>query len=109
MKFSIVTIAYNEAENIVKLASSAEKFMKAGGKLFLLDTGSTDGTPDVARKLGFQTFETSTTGVKFEKTLNTTALKQWKAKNHMLKMWYIHPRHFFVSMMRETLHRNYPI
>lgn len=95
MKFSIVTIAYNEAENIVKLASSAEKFMKAGGKLFLLDTGSTDGTPDVARKLGFQTFETITTGVKFEKTLNTTALKQWRAKNHIVKDVVHTPTTFF--------------
>ena len=51
-KFSIVCIAKDEAKTIPKMMESLKDFMARGGEVILVDTGSTDGTPDVARSLG---------------------------------------------------------
>ncbi len=55
--FDIVCIAKNEIKTIDRLTRSLNEFFERGGKAFLLDTGSTDGTPDVARKIGWNVTE----------------------------------------------------
>ena len=56
--FSLSLIARNEAKTLpVTLAPSLKQFFEAGGDAVLIDTGSKDGTPDIARKLGFRVFE----------------------------------------------------
>lgn len=55
--FSVVVIARNEALTLPRLASSLAEFKSRGGEMILVDTGSTDGTPDVARNLGFRVEE----------------------------------------------------
>ncbi len=76
MKFCINVIAYNEAENIVKMAESAKEYMDAGGKIYLFDTGSTDNTVEVAEKLGFHVTKSKE---KFNKTLTKTILNKWRS------------------------------
>lgn len=51
--WDICCIAKNEAKTINRLTQSLKEFFDRGGKAFLLDTGSTDGTPDIARSLGW--------------------------------------------------------
>jgi glycosyltransferase involved in cell wall biosynthesis len=51
-KFSIVFIARNEAKTLPNAIKSLKEFMDRGGDVNLVDTGSTDGTPDLARSLG---------------------------------------------------------
>ncbi len=60
LKFSIVTIAYNEEKTIPNLANSAAKFIEAGGEMCLYDTGSTDNTVNVAKELGFKVVQSTT-------------------------------------------------
>ena len=57
MNFSIVLIARNEVKTLPKLAKSVEEFQKRGGEVVLMDTGSTDGTQDLARSFGFKITE----------------------------------------------------
>ena len=57
MKFSFALIARNEANTLPRLVKSLEKYMAAGGEIVLLDTGSTDGTAEVARSLGVKVTE----------------------------------------------------
>lgn len=57
MKFSIALIAKNESKTLPRLMESLSEFISKGGKVVLLDTGSTDGTPDVARHLGCEVHE----------------------------------------------------
>lgn len=52
MKFSVVLIARNESKTLPRLIESLKEFQTRGGEVILLDTGSTDGTPDTARGLG---------------------------------------------------------
>jgi glycosyltransferase involved in cell wall biosynthesis len=52
MNFSIVLIAKNESKTLPRLVESLSEFQKRGGEILLLDTGSTDGTADIARSLG---------------------------------------------------------
>lgn len=52
MKFSVVLIARNESKTLPRLVESLKEFQGRGGEIILLDTGSTDGTPQVARSLG---------------------------------------------------------
>ena len=52
LNFSIVLIARNEAKTLPRLVKSLEEFQRREGEIILLDTGSTDGTPDIARSLG---------------------------------------------------------
>lgn len=54
MKFSICVIGKNEAESLPRLAKSLEEFVRRGGDVVFLDTGSTDGTANVARDAGFR-------------------------------------------------------
>lgn len=51
-KFSIVCIAKNEAKTLPKMIASLKEFTDRGGEVVLVDTGSTDGTADIARSLG---------------------------------------------------------
>lgn len=56
-KFDVVLIARNEEKTLPRLLTSLEEFKQRGGKVFLLDTGSTDDTVSVARSLGVHTVE----------------------------------------------------
>ena len=51
-KFSIVLIAKNETKTLPKAMASLKHFFERGGEVILVDTGSTDGTADLARSLG---------------------------------------------------------
>src|ERR1039458_5347050 len=55
--FSVSLIAKNESKSLPRLMKSLEEFMRRGGECILLDTGSTDQTPELARKLGCKVFE----------------------------------------------------
>ncbi len=57
MNFSVVLIARNEAETLPRLVNSLESFRAKGGEIVLVDTGSTDGTAEVARQLGCKVTE----------------------------------------------------
>lgn len=50
--FSVVLIARNESKTLPRLMESLKEYKERGGEVVLMDTGSTDGTPDVARSLG---------------------------------------------------------
>ena len=52
MNFSICIIAKNEANTLPRCIESLKKFMDKGGVVCILDTGSTDGTANLARSLG---------------------------------------------------------
>lgn len=56
-KFSVVLIARNESKTLPRLVASLAEFQKRGGEIVLMDTGSTDGTPAIARELGCTVFE----------------------------------------------------
>lgn len=77
MKFCIVVIARNESANICKMAESAKDYLNAGGKIYLLDTGSTDNTVEVARNLGFNVTVSKTN---FHKTLTQKMLNSWRKR-----------------------------
>ena len=66
-KFSIVMIAKNEAKTLPKCIESLKEFQERGGEIILCDTGSTDGTPELARSLGCKVTEV---GDKFITTLD---------------------------------------
>lgn len=51
-KFSIVMIAKQEARTLPKCMESLKEFRERGGEIVLVDTGSTDGTADIARSYG---------------------------------------------------------
>ena len=55
-RFSICVIAKDEEKTLPGLAKSLEFFLQHGGEVVLLDTGSTDGTLELAEKLGFRAF-----------------------------------------------------
>lgn len=57
MNFSFVLIARNEEKTLPRLLSSLEEFKSRGGKVYLLDTGSTDKTVQVAKDWGVITEE----------------------------------------------------
>jgi glycosyltransferase involved in cell wall biosynthesis len=50
--FSVVLIARNEYKTLPRLMASLEAFRARGGNVYLLDTGSVDGTPTLAEQLG---------------------------------------------------------
>lgn len=50
--FSFVLIARNESKTLPRFMASVRHFCDAGGKVYVMDTGSTDGTADLARSLG---------------------------------------------------------
>ena len=51
-KFSVALIARNEEETLPRLIGSLKEFQERGGDIWVLDTGSTDKTVEVARGLG---------------------------------------------------------
>lgn len=52
INFSIVLIARNESKTLPRLIGSLGEFLRRGGEVVLVDTGSTDGTAQIARDLG---------------------------------------------------------
>lgn len=50
--FSVVLIARNEAKTLPHAIHSLKEFMARGGDVNILDTGSTDGTAELAESLG---------------------------------------------------------
>ncbi len=67
MNFSIALIAKNESKTLPKLMGSLKEFQSSGGKIYLLDTGSTDNTVEVAMSFGCFVYEV---GNKFLITLD---------------------------------------
>src|ERR1039458_10114605 len=57
VNFSVVLIARNEFKTLPKLIKSLEEFQQKDGEIILLDTGSTDNTPEIARSLGCKVTE----------------------------------------------------
>lgn len=55
--WSFVLIARNESKTLPRLVQSLREFSARGGKTIIVDTGSTDGTPEVARNLGCVVYE----------------------------------------------------
>ena len=55
--FSITMIGLNEARTLPRLMKSLDEFQALGGETVYCDTGSTDGSADVARSLGCVVFE----------------------------------------------------
>ena len=55
--FSIALIAKNESKTLPRLMESLKDFQSRGGEVILLDTGSNDGTPELARSLGCKVTE----------------------------------------------------
>ena len=55
--FSIVTVGRNESKTLPRLLDSLKEFFARGGEMIFVDTGSADGTVDVARKGGATVFE----------------------------------------------------
>lgn len=60
MNFSVGLIARNESRTLPRLLASLAEFQKRGGKVILVDTGSTDDTTSVARSLGVEVHEVGT-------------------------------------------------
>ena len=56
-KFSVVIICKNEANTLNRCAENLREFMARDGEVVLVDTGSTDGTAELARGLGFKVTE----------------------------------------------------
>lgn len=52
INFSICLIARNEVKVLPRLIGSLKEFQERGGEICLCDTGSTDGTAELARSLG---------------------------------------------------------
>lgn len=55
--FSFALIMKNEEKTLPRLVASLKEFQERGGKIFALDTGSTDKTVEVARSLGCEVTE----------------------------------------------------
>jgi glycosyltransferase involved in cell wall biosynthesis len=51
-KFSVALIARNEALTLPRMIGSLKEFQQRGGDIWVLDTGSTDNTIEVAKSLG---------------------------------------------------------
>ena len=75
--FSVSLIAKDEAKVLPRLMKSLEEFTARGGEVVLVDTGSKDGTPELARKLGCKVFEV---GDKFLFTVDEEMAKQINRK-----------------------------
>jgi glycosyltransferase involved in cell wall biosynthesis len=54
--FSVVTIVRNEAPRLPRLLESLAPFRARGGEIVVLDTGSDDGTADLAKASGCRVF-----------------------------------------------------
>lgn len=51
-RFSVVTVVRNEVDRLPRLLDSLAEFRSRGGEVVVLDTGSDDGTPEVAKAAG---------------------------------------------------------
>jgi glycosyltransferase involved in cell wall biosynthesis len=71
--WSVVVIGRNEAKTFPRLVASLKEFRDRGGEVILCDTGSTDGTADVARGLGCTVSEQ---GTRFITTISAALAKQ---------------------------------
>src|SRR3989337_2610755 len=56
-KFSIAMIVKNETKTLPRCIDSLKDFMSRGGEVIVVDTGSTDGTAELARTLGCKVTE----------------------------------------------------
>lgn len=65
--FSCVLISKNEKNTLHKCDQSLKEFKSRGGEVVLVDTGSTDGTPELARSFGWKVEEV---GEKFIKVID---------------------------------------
>lgn len=73
MNFSIVLICRNESRTIPRLLASLVEFQKRGGKVILVDTGSTDNSAEVARGFGVEVHEV---GERFLFTIDKALAKE---------------------------------
>ncbi len=71
--FSIALIAKNESKTLPRLMESLKDFQSRGGEVILLDTGSNDGTPELARSLGCKVTEV---GEKYVITIDENLAKE---------------------------------
>ena len=76
-KFSIVMIAKNEAKTLPRCINSLKDFISRNGEIILCDTGSTDGTADLARSLGCTVTEV---GDKFITVLDEATANSYNKK-----------------------------
>jgi rSAM/selenodomain-associated transferase 2 len=53
MLFSIIVPVLNEQANLLEVSQHLSPFAQQGVQIILVDGGSLDGTPDIARRLGF--------------------------------------------------------
>lgn len=75
--WSCVLIARNENKTLPRLLASLKEFQERGGEVVLVDTGSTDGTPEVARALGCKVTEV---GAQFKRTITKEQAEAINAK-----------------------------
>src|ERR1044071_9147904 len=73
--FSVVFIARNESKTLPRCIASLREFQKRGGEIIVCDTGSTDGTQQIARDLGCVVVEKS-----FRRTLSEEEAAQINAR-----------------------------
>ena len=66
-KFSVVCIQKNESKSLPKCATGLKDFLDRGGEWLIVDTGSTDGSAELARSLGATVHEV---GEKFITTID---------------------------------------
>lgn len=71
--FDVVLIAKNEENTLPRLLNSLRTFKERGGKVFLVDTGSTDNTVKVAKEWGVQVEEV---GTRFSHTISEEQAKK---------------------------------
>jgi glycosyltransferase involved in cell wall biosynthesis len=76
-KFSIALIARNEALTLPRMIFSLKEYQKRGGDIWVLDTGSTDNTIEVAKKLGCKV---EAVGDKFKISIDENLANQINSK-----------------------------
>jgi glycosyltransferase involved in cell wall biosynthesis len=79
MNFSICLIAKNESKTLPRMIASLKEYQEKGGEIFVLDTGSTDGTVQIARDLGCKVEEV---GEKFVTVIDEELAK--KLNDHFI-------------------------
>jgi len=57
MLFSVVLIARNEIRTLPRMLTSLQEFQSRGGEVIIVDTGSSDGTRELARAAGCKVYE----------------------------------------------------
>ncbi len=77
MKFSFVLITRNEKNTLPRLLDSLHDFMRVGGEVVVVDTGSTDTTAEIARARGCKVEEV---GTKFLHTISEERAKEINEK-----------------------------